>query len=285
MNAISKTGLILSLALALSGNALAEERLFDKQFAANAGGTLKFDTDFGDVTISGSDSNQVTIHAVIKGDQRPVKDYEISAESSNESVILRGRNIDYDWFDSPSLKVTYTIQVPRNYDVQVHSARGNLELRDFNGKVFADSSRGNVNVVAINGSIQIDSSRGNVHGSRLTGSVRAASSRGNIEFDQVEGPMDLSNSRGNVNVKLVNTNHGANIDASRGNINIQVPKQFAANLNARADRGTIHSDLPITTTDRSFGHRQDTLIGTINGGGKELRIDASRGNVSINAGM
>ncbi len=278
--------------LLVASSALAEERRFDKTFAVTPGGTLTVGTDIGSVTVSGSDANQVVVHAVVSGDRSFVERFEITTDSTSEGVSVRGERhdnsgADLSWLFGVSLEVRYTIQVPRDYHEQVRNSRGDLELRNFNGKAYGTTSRGDVLIDGINGEVQIDTSRGNVRGTQLTGNVRVVTSRGNVNLTKIVGPLEVRTSRGHVQVALTNPNRGTDLLTSRGNVSITLPKLFAADLDARTSRGDLDCDLPVTSKNmasnkRSVSNRrQQALNGTLNGGGKPLKVHTSRGNIDI----
>jgi Putative adhesin len=280
------TGLLTGFLLATT--AAADERAFDKKFVAASGGTLTVETDIGAVDVAGSDSNEIVIHAVISGERHVVEEFEIEADSKGDDVKVTGRRSIDNWFDlswmHQDLTVRYTIQVPRSYHVQVRNSRGDLTLRNFNGKAYGHTSRGNVSVSGINGEVEIDTSRGDVRGSQLVGNISLVTSRGEITLAKVQGSVTVRSSRGNVDVDLTNPNRGVEVSSSRGNVIVRVPRTFAAELDARTNRGEVECDLPLANKELSSAHRQQALSGTLNGGGKLVKLETSRGNIEIRVG-
>jgi DUF4097 and DUF4098 domain-containing protein YvlB len=270
-------------------SASAEDRTFDKRFPGLPGGTLTVDTDYGGVSISGTDANDVVIRAAINGDHHLVDAFEIEAVNSDDGVMVKGRRAEYDWVDlswmfGRTLEVRFTIEVPRTYHVQVRSSRGDLELRNFNGKAYAQTSRGNVEVIGINGQVDINTSRGNVRGSGITGNVNLVTSRGKVTLEKVDGSINVRSSRGDIDVELAGANRGADVNSSRGDVIVRLPKQFAADLDVRTSRGEVECDLPVSSRSQSSSNRHQTLSGTVNGGGKLLKIETSRGDIDIRSG-
>jgi DUF4097 and DUF4098 domain-containing protein YvlB len=231
----------------------------------------------------------VVIHATINGDHHLVDEFQIDAASSDEGITVKGRRGEYNWVDlswmfGRTLEVRFTIQVPRAYHVQVRNSRGDLELRNVNGKVYGQTSRGNVDVSDINGQVDINTSRGDVRGSGLTGNLSLVTSRGKVTLEKVDGSIKVRSSRGDIDVELAGANRGADVNSSRGDVIIRLPKQFAADLDVRTSRGEVDCDLPVATRVQSSGSRHQTLSGTVNGGGKLLKIETSRGDIDIRSG-
>ena len=287
MRFTNSSWLLLSFGVLSGTPALAEDRVFDKKFAEPAGQTLTIDSDFGDIDVSGSDGNEVVVHVELSGDRNRVDEYDITANSTAEGVTIRGRRDDdwdgFSWWYT-ALDVKYTVQVPRNYHVKVRSSRGELKMRNFNGSAYAQVSRGSITIDGINGAVQIDASRGDIHGNQLVGNVRVASSRGDIDLAKIDGQMDVRTSRGDVEVSLMNPNRGANVTTSRGNVTITLPREFAADLDVRTSRGEVECELPLANSDRTSNNRDEEVSGTLNGGGKLLKVHTSRGDIDIRSG-
>jgi hypothetical protein len=294
----------LTTGLLLAAAALAEERVFDKTFAVSPGGVLSVETDSGAIKVSGSDRNEVTIHAVIRGSHNLTEKFEITANSNNEGVTVIGRRPNWlgmSW-SFGSLDVQYTIQIPRQYHVEVHTSGGDLELRDFNGRAHGRTSGGNVVVTAINGDIQIQTSGGNIRGAQLIGAVRVGTSGGEVKLDSIQGAVEANTSGGdvrlaaiegkllaktsggNVEAKIAGDNKGVDLRTSGGDIRITVPKQFAANLDAHTSGGDVECDLPVLVTSTRGKHNHE-LSGAINGGGNTLTLRTSGGDIDIRASL
>jgi hypothetical protein len=294
----------LPTGLLLATTALAEERVFDKTFAVTPGGVLTVDTDSGAIKVSGSDRNEVSIHAVIHGSHSLTEKFEITANSNNEGVSVIGRRPNWlgmSWAFG-GLDVQYTIQIPRQYHIEVHTSGGNLELRDFNGRAHGRTSGGNVSISSVNGDVQIHTSGGNIHGTQLIGDVRAGTSGGAIKLNNVRGSVEVNTSGGDIELaaiegkllaktsggdveaKLTGDNKGVELRSSGGDITVVVPKQFAATLDAHTSGGNIECDLPVTVTSSHGKHRSD-LNGAINGGGNTLTLRTSGGDIDVRTSM
>lgn len=298
-------GLFLPLAMLAAANAVADDRVFDKKFEVSGRGTLLVDTHTGSIKVTGSDANEVVIHASLRGGRRAVDRFEITAHVSGNDVTVRGRRdrddfLSLSWLFGGGMDVRYTISVPRNYDVQVVTSGGDLELSDFNGRAYGRTSGGNVNVAGVNGLVEIYTSGGNVRGAKLTGDVNARTSGGNVRFEGVVGPvnartsggdvrminidgrLNARTSGGDVDAELLGVNRGVELRTSGGDITVRVPKDFAAIIDARTSGGDVDCDLPVTSTGTVSKHRR-ALNGTLNGGGESLHVRTSGGDIEIRA--
>jgi len=138
---------------------------------------------------------------------------------------------------------------------------------------------------------------------------------GDIEVEQVEGEIDANDLNGRITLKNVGGSvvaHSLNgsvtvvldrVDASKpmsfstmnGDIDVTLPENLKANVRVKADHGEVYSDFDVKM-DASRPTRQDsgrqsdgtyhlrfdqTLRGTINGGGPELQFTSFNGQIFI----
>jgi Putative adhesin len=295
----------IPLSLLLSAAVLAAERTFDKKFSVTSGGTLTLSTHTGAVTIAGSDTNEVVVHAVLRGDRELVEDFELTAEAVPSGVSVIGRRFTNNWFNlawlfGGGLNVRYTIQIPRDYRVDVRTSGGDLNIKDFNGQTQGRTSGGNVWISAIRGDIDVRTSGGNVTATQLVGEVHATTSGGNIQIDKVQGnvnaqtsggdvrlshidgPLHARTSGGDVDVDVTGANRGVDLRTSGGDVIVTVQKEFAADVDLRTSGGDVDCELPVRSSGERDRHRR-TLRGETNGGGSPLSVRTSGGDIEIRA--
>lgn len=295
--------LLLPITMLAAATATADDRVFDKKFTVSGHGVLLVDTVTGSITVTGSDASEVVIHVSLRGGRGSVDRFEIIAEANGNDVTVRGRRergdfLGLSWLFGGGLSAQYTIQVPRNYDVQALSSGGDLVLSNFNGRAYGRTSGGDVIVSDVNGLVQIYTSGGDVRGNKLSGDVNMRTSGGNVRLDGVVGPvtartsggdvrmvgidgrLDARTSGGDVEVELQGANRGVELRTSGGDITVRVPKEFAAVLDARTSGGDIDCDLPVASSDTRHKHRR-TLNGALNGGGQPLNVRTSGGDIDI----
>jgi hypothetical protein len=71
---------------------------------------------------------------------------------------------------------------------------------------------------------------------------------------------------------------GLDVESENGSVDVRVPADFAAHVDARSETGSIAIDFPVTVQGRLDPHRITTDIG---GGGPTIRISSEHGSVSI----
>jgi DUF4097 and DUF4098 domain-containing protein YvlB len=287
--------IVVSFTLSFASGA---DRRFEKKFTVNAGGTLNLQTDLGNVRITGGTGSEVSILAELKGKESDLKDFEVTAEQSSGGVEVRGKGRKSWFWNSSNLEVDYTISVPRNFNVRVHTSGGDVEVAAIQGTLEGETSGGNIAVREIEGKVNVETSGGNIRMEKVTGdarmstsggeisidavkgNVRAGTSGGNVSLTNIDGKVDAETSGGDVTVKVTGPNMGVRARTSGGNIELYVAKSVGATIDAGTSGGDVECDLPITMTGKIS---ESEIRGTVNGGGETIYAHTSGGNVRIRA--
>lgn len=167
---IARLTLILAATLATSA-ALAAQTTYDKTLNGPPGGQLTFESDVGSVSVAGGDTREVVVHADLEGSESLLNRLHISAEQTPSGVMVSAR-VDHDgwfdwfsWFDFGSVDARFTVQVPRDYPVDVRTSGGGLDIRGLNAAVHARTSGGSITLLlpqAARGSIDARTSGGGI---------------------------------------------------------------------------------------------------------------------------
>jgi hypothetical protein len=290
---------IVALTLLLAaGVSHAAESKFEKQFSVSPGGTLTVTTDVGNVSVTGTQSSEVSIVAEIHGSQREIDNFEIAAWQTDKNVEVKGRNKRSGWFswmnDGPD--VNFVIRVPHEYGFTVRTSGGNIEIAELKGKVEGETSGGNLRLRDVEGGVRLETSGGNIRAEKLigevvlgtsggnititglTGSVNVSTSGGDIRLKGVDGKIRAETSGGNVELALTNENKGLSAETSGGDIDIAVPRAINATLDLSTTGGDVQCDLPVTMSGKM---NEGRIRGTINGGGNTIRAHTSGGDVRV----
>jgi len=123
---------IASLLTVAAGSALAEDKVFDRTFTATPGGLLKVTADGAEITVKGSDSNQVVVHIVAHASQKELDALTLSASQSQDGVTVEMRRAEKGLFNWGSWQMEGTIEVtvPRNYRVEARTTGGDVRLTE-----------------------------------------------------------------------------------------------------------------------------------------------------------
>ena len=292
------TVLIAALVCAVVTVSTSGEKKFEKKFPVSSGGTISIRTDVGDIEIAGTSEGVVSIEALVRGSEREVDGFEITASQNEQGVEVKGRNGHSGWFSwfghSPDVK--FTITVPREYNAKISTSGGNITLSELKGRMDGETSGGDLNLRDLDGPAKLETSGGRISGENLTGTIHLETSGGDIHVATVSGDIDVSTSGGNISVvdvdgkvnaetsggdvavRVKSSNKGVHAETSGGNIDILMPRDISATIDASTTGGDVRCDLPVTMSGRFSESR---VRGTVNGGGNPIRAYTSGGDVRI----
>lgn len=296
--ATSTTRLMVILAATLGTSvAFAADRAFDKTLNAPAGGHLTFDADVGSVSVVGHDGPQVVVHADLDGSDSFLNRVRIDAEQTSSGVTIteRAGHGWSDWFNFGSTRVHFTIEVPRDYPVDLQTSGGSVDVRDLNASASGKTSGGGIRIENVTGNINMHTSGGGVEAEHLNGPAELSSSGGPIDVSDSTGNLDLRTSGGGITIEnddgtvyahtsggsiraKLRSNHGIDLSTSGGGITLLLPQNAHGSVDAETSGGSVDSDFPVTTMH--FGSRNH-LQGTIGGGGDAISLHTSGGSIHL----
>ena len=179
----------------------------------------------------------------------------LSAEEENNRIEVRSRAMNSD--------MDLEIEVP---------LRTNLELRVING--------GEIVVESVEGAIEVNNVNGPVRLTNVAGSVVASATNSNVT----------------VRLTRVTDAKAMAFTSLSGTVDVTLPASTKANLKLRSDNGDVFTDFDVQQTEAparagwSRGRGGDrrvrfegnnTIYGTINGGGPEIEARSFNGSVFI----
>lgn len=276
-----------------------DTRHFEKKFTVAPGGSLVLKTDVGSVSVKGGSGSEVSVVADLRGRERDVNRFEISADQHGNDVEVRGEFKEKmsSWFHGfNNFDARFVVLVPHEYSVELRTSGGNVEVIALKGRVRGGTSGGDVTAQEVEGEVTMETSGGSIHAEKVTGpvkmktsggDVRAVSmtgdvdlrtSGGNVWVEGVDGKVEAHTSGGNVHVKVNGANKGIHAETSGGNIELTIAKDAGAELDLSTSGGGVTCDMPVTVSGRI---KEDRIHGTLNGGGPSIYAHTSGGDVRV----
>ncbi len=270
-------------------------------------------------TAADSKVNIAVIQKFNGWDKRKIKDFmdnfNIDFSQSGNDVTVTAKSQkkrSWGWND---VKIKFLVQVPRDYNVNLKTAGGSISVEDLMGAAKAHTSGGSLTFGNISGpvtgktsggSISLESSEGDADlktsggsintgkvkggvdaqtsGGSITikkagGAVTAKTSGGSINVEEVMGSIDAKTSGGSVTAHITRQPPGnSRLETSGGSVTLYLADGIAVDIDAKTGRGKVKSDLDIS------GERDENvrwIKGKINGGGPEVYLRTSGGNVYL----
>ena len=315
------------LLISVSASIAAEENV-SKQLDVTPGQKLVVDVDFGTIQVATGADTTVTLEAhrlVEFGNDAKEKEYlaaaPITVTKEGDVVTVRSRRKEswMNWhFGFSRMNASYTLHVPKKFDLDLRTSGGEIAVVDVSGNVKAHTSGGKLEFANLEGALNADTSGGSItlenckcpaeiktSGGHIsvvngTGALHARTSGGRIEVHNLFGDADVETSGGGlvlekIRGKLIGKTSGGSIrgsmpgeiagdmqlKTSAGSIELAVPENAALDIDARTSVGHVVSELPLTTTDSGRQH----LRGKLNGGGKSVILETSAGSITLKAAV
>lgn len=301
------------------------EDTITKSFNVKRGQLFYLKADLGSVEVDTWGQNEVKVIVTRKADtnnkrraEEIFEDLDLSFDQDSEGVKVRA---EYQgakgWLgERRRLKLHFVITVPKEFNLDINTAGGSIQVTDLIGRSDLNTSGGSITVGRVDGpvnaktsggSIKVQEARGHVYahtsGGSITigetaGSVDAKTSGGGITLDGVTGDTDAYTSGGGLNLKNLSGNVNAStsggsiyaeltgkidrdctLKTSGGSIRVYLPKNTSADLDASTSGGHVETDFPITVQGVI---KKSALKGKINGGGPLITLRTSGGSIYIN---
>jgi hypothetical protein len=251
------------------------EEDFRQQAVLMPGGSITVEDGRGDVRLEGSDAPEISLeaHKFFEGSEfdreRWMRETKIRFEGDEHHRFVKVEYpVGFHWgFLNGNHGVNLILRVPHQVNANLKDDRGHVTVSDIAGKLEIGSNRGNVDITNLDGELRVRGDRGNL-------SVRDSAIRNGVR---------VSLDRGSVDMYLKQFAGDSDLEVSRGNLTITIPKNSAFTLDAERSRhSSFHTDFGVLAHGAFSG---DHLSGEVNGGGPTLRLRADRGRVWLRAGM
>ncbi|HLV96722.1 MAG TPA: DUF4097 family beta strand repeat-containing protein [Candidatus Acidoferrales bacterium] len=207
--------------------------------AAREGGHLRVVTQLGNVVIHTRGSGKIDYIVRLEADgdsndaRELLKQFRIDAREMPDGAYIRGTAAGQQCCGR--LWVTITLNVPKNYSLDVSTGGGNIETDDVDGRVALYTAGGNISAGNIAGSARLVSeSGGHISVRNVAGDLMADTGGGHITTGIVSGSANLHTAGGHIHADSIQGI--AHLDTGGGNITLQ---HSGTQLTARTAGGEI----------------------------------------------
>jgi DUF4097 and DUF4098 domain-containing protein YvlB len=226
--------------------------------ALAAGNEVSIHNINGDIKVTPSTTGRVTVVGTKRGNNRYFDRIKAEVQETSHGIVVcvvqedadsycddRGVHMhgDHDWNNvSMDLEVT----IPTNVIVSAGSVSGNVDITGANGDVEAGSVSGDIRLTRLRAS-----------------SVSAHTVSGNVDVR-----VDAFTGRGDLSFKSVS-----------GDVTLEVPRGFDADISMSTVSGDMNSDFPVTLGNGRMSHRR--IEARIGSGGRRLDVSTVSGSLNL----
>lgn len=220
----------------------------EREFTLPVRNTLEVDgKQNGGISIRGENRSDILVRACVVAwsNSKAEAQNDVSRISISKDSIIAAENTEGN-----SWSVSYQILMPRNM---------NLKLTANNGGISIGSVAGTMDFFTKNGGISLQDLAGNVSGRTQNGGVSVKLS-GNTWIGS-----------------------GLNIETRNGGVKLEIPENYAANIEAGTVNGGFKSDIIGLQSESKNKWRNNRINTSINGGGAPIRIVTTNGGIKIDS--
>jgi beta-lactamase regulating signal transducer with metallopeptidase domain/DUF4097 and DUF4098 domain-containing protein YvlB len=243
---------------------------------ATPGQRLELDLETGGaVKITGWSQSKVQVHASLGGSDW--RDTKVTLDRVSGGLRLRSwQGVDRS---QSSTSHRFEIQVPKKYDVRIHSAGGGLEITNVEGDFRGNTGGGEIEIRSVKGYASLTTGGGEIHVSESHLSGAVSTGGGEVTLSHVSGGLRASSGSGPV--VYGEDGSGRTTDMNDVEVDGDDVHVHGSSVEARADKaGVVH-------ISRAGGnvHLDEAPKGAaITTGGGNVRVGRSGGDVEVGTG-
>lgn len=172
--------------------------------------------------------------------------------------------------------------------IEAKTAGGDIYLRAVSGPVNVHTAGGQIRLGECGGSVQAETSGGNIRLDGARGQVQAKTAGGSIDMMQLMSGVQATTSAGRI-LAQISAGRGqftpSRLETSVGDVDVYLPANLGLQIDAVIEQGAGHkiiSDFPLTVEGaHQFPTGTLRAHGSLQGGGSELGIRTSMGNILL----
>lgn len=265
----------------------------EKTFAVSGPAEVSIKTWDGSIEVRGWDKNEVRIEVEKRGpDQAAVDRIQVKASQSGNAVtveIAKPSGLSAGGMRS-SPSASLVVSVPVKTTLVARSGDGSIKIRRITGKIDLDTDDGSLRLDEISGELVARTGDGSIRCSDIDGRVTLKTGDGSVEL--IGKPTALSILTNDGSIELVardgsRADEAWEITTGDGSIQLTLPRDFAANLDAHTGDGRIRVDnldgKSVDSAKDEDSHRS-TVRGKIGAGGKLLKLHTGDGRITVSGG-
>lgn len=256
---------LLGLYLVLAPLVHADE--WSKSYGITGRPDLRVQTSDANLNVDTWDKNTIDVHVTSNHYKIGKGGITIDEHQNGDSVDIELRyphhNITINFGSLGKYRVDVSIHMPREGHVNLRTGDGAIVLSNFKGNMELESGDGHEEISSVDGILHAHTSDGRI----------SASGR----FDA----LDLHTGDGRVEARALpgsSVNSDWNIRSGDGSVTLQLPENFAADVDLRTGDGHISVGFPVTVQG-NLGEKN--IHGKLNGGGNLLTVHTGDGSIRI----
>jgi hypothetical protein len=254
---------------------------YAKSFSVSNRANVHVDTNDGSVTVTTGDSKQVEFRVEYRGYVAD-KTLRLESHQQGDEIDLTARIVNKIQFSlGGTRRLHIEVRMPKNADLRVVSGDGAIKANGLSGTIDLHSGDGSVTVNSLMGVVRLHTGDGAIEATDLEGKCDAVSGDGHIRLTGRFDVLRAKSGDGRIDVNALRGSKmesGWSISSGDGGIEVALPSDLPADVDASTNDGHVSSDIPITVEGIMSKSR---VRGKMNGGGQTLTIRTGDGSIHL----
>ena len=250
----------LVLTAMMGSMGLADE--WKKSFPVSGKADLRVEVSDGGITIHSWDRKEIGARVSTKGWQISPSEVRVTDHQAGDRVEIEVRTPRQFVSISPH-SVHVELLVPHELRAELHTGDGGISAQELKGEMHFSTGDGGIEADAMDGTL--DAKTGDGH-------IRASGRWDQLDLRTDDGSVEATARAGS---KMTASWH---VSTGDGHVTLQLPENFAADLDAHTGDGKVTVDFPVTVMGSISGSE---IRGKLNGGGQILQVRTGDGGIHL----
>jgi DUF4097 and DUF4098 domain-containing protein YvlB len=253
---------VLGFGLAVASFARAAE--WSKTYTITGKPDLRVETSDANIHVDTWDQKTIEARVTSEGYKIGEHGLRIEEHQSGDSVELEIHFPPVHFsFNVRSSRVEVEIHMPREGRVNLRTADGSIRLANFKGEMDLQTGDGHQDIDGVDGTLRARAGDGHITATGRFDVLELGTGDGRIEARALTGSAMTSS---------------WNLHTGDGSVTLELPGNFAANVDLHTSDGHITADIPVAVEGR-LGEKD--IHGKINGGGNLLTVHTGDGSIRL----
>jgi len=257
-----------------------------KTFNVKDGGTLVMDEVRGDITVHAEGKGKVSVYEIKKMDIFSKKEAETAMKESDKGYVLEGNTITIGGpaFDRKWISSKFKIVLPKDFNCDIKTKGGDLNISGVNGKVKAATGGGDIELEQIGGVVKVVTGGGDVEITKTTDSVTATTGGGDVDVTASKGAVIVTTGGGDITV--LETEDEVTVTTGGGDVEIKATNGKVIVTTGGGEIDIIKAKGNVTVTTGGGDIEIDGVKGDFKAttGGGDIQANEVDGAISLTTG-
>ena len=275
--------LIAVLALAPTAARANTPEVWERSFTVTYRPDLVIHTRDGNVHDATVERSQVGVRVATHGWHLGTGTLRVEASQHGDHIEVTAHYLVFGLSLSFSNTMYIEVTLPNKANLEIETSDGSVRLEPHTGTIRVHTHDGSITADGLKGNLTLASGDGSIEATGLDGRLNAHTSDGHLRVEGRFEALEVSSGDGRIQLdanpgsRLI---EGWTIRTSDGAVDLHLPRDLKAHLDAQSGDGRITLDMPVEIEGELS---RSSVVGNLNGGGPLLKVRSGDGSIRIAA--